>query len=164
MLGLAMIPQTHWVTFSVSIRIVADTIDVQRLENLVGLKSTSFLTKGRRIKGLVYRGSRDKWVCNIAKSDNLDLGVLLLQVEQVIRSRAQALAAVKDGLGYETELYISRHSDLASGGFELPISLLSTLVAANLPLRFSLLSWGNIAEEEKGGEEKGEGKSTQFES
>ena len=139
-----MTTDEHWITFSVALRINAPSIDLNGLEQVLDLRHTTFLTKGCKLRKLTYRGEQDKWVCNIAKGEVSNWDFIVDQVRSILQPKVHILAEIPRLFNCHVELYISCHSDLASSSFELPVSLLVLLAHAKLPLRISILSWGQV--------------------
>jgi hypothetical protein len=139
----------NYIHFQIAIRIIAKRIYREKLEEVLQLPASGFVSRGTRWRRSFRKASRDIWVHDIVECYRERLNSGLRKTEKIVGSLASAFVKVRESLKYETELYFSYHSGLASGGFEFPVSLLRALAEAKMKLRVSVFSWGYVITEKK---------------
>ena len=138
-----------YIHFQITIRILAKRIDQEKLQQVLQLLPSDYVKRGTRKSRAFPKASRDMFLYEIAKCDYEKINSALKKTQKFVGSRANAFVKVHDSLKYETELYFSYQSGLASGGFDLPTSVLSALAKAKMKLRVSIFSWGHAITEKK---------------
>lgn len=146
---------TNWSTVKISLKVRSTMIDLPALERLLGVAHTSFVRKGTKISDSFPSAPLDNWGYQIYKGEAKDFEHDIKIIEDFLAPRRKAIQAVRSEFKYDAELYLSYHSSLAQGGFQLLPDFLKFVGETGLSLIVSILSWGGVEGAPLGNDEEG---------
>lgn len=128
--------------FSLMVR--ADNINSKKLEQILGIKATSFQKKGIVTSKVIGENPFDVWSYEIKIQQGENIENIIFELLSRIKSSRDCLKKGLEDYEIYLKLYIS--SDFAQIQFYLSPNILEKLFKTGIGIQFSILSWGNVEE------------------
>ena len=130
------IKEDKLICFWLKLIIRGENIDFKRLTNLLGICPTDTY----KWNGTKNAEPLDAWYYRIKIESTEQLEALSLKFFDTI----SVVRKLKNDHNYKPEIVFCIHSDMAQIYFDLPKSIIKYLEKLEIPIAFSILSWGMV--------------------